>query len=44
MNTQPRGLRLPCPRGCGAMLSVPVPPHPSQVVYDQPAPDMITGS
>lgn len=25
MNTQPRGLRLLCPQGCGAMLTVPVP-------------------
>jgi hypothetical protein len=25
MNTQPRGLRLLCPQGCGAMLTVPMP-------------------
>jgi len=25
MNTQPRGLRLLCPQGCGAMLTAPMP-------------------
>ncbi|MDT4999176.1 MAG: hypothetical protein QOK12_1281 [Mycobacterium sp.] len=70
MNTQPRGLRLLCPQGCGATLTISVPTlaevhelscdtslkrldtlvdadadtNPSRVVYDQPAPDMITGS
>jgi hypothetical protein len=25
MNIQPRGLRLLCPQGCGAMLTIPMP-------------------
>jgi hypothetical protein len=25
MNTQPRGLRLLCPQGCGATLTIPMP-------------------